>query len=212
MTASDKMLRRALLQAAAVGPTAAMPGGMPQARAGGSEAFPPHPSWRFVFVNHVIPAARRDDRYARGVGGAAARKIHKIPAARRDDRYACRVGGAAARKINKISAARHAEMRSVVRAAGITTKPFFVPTQYGIADACSLLGCEHQWTGSANSDVSEMVNAAIAAKAAASAVPIIDPKAFNAPVARDVGCGTDGHWPARIPKHMQRMTHQRRLT
>src|SRR5690242_2408812 len=30
---------------------------------------------------YVIPAARRDDRYARGVGGAAAREINKIPAA-----------------------------------------------------------------------------------------------------------------------------------
>jgi simple sugar transport system substrate-binding protein len=135
MTASHKMLRRAMLQATAVGPTAAMPVGMPQAQAAGSEAFPPHPSWCFAFVNHV------------------------------------------------------------------TTNPFFVPTQYGIADACSLLGCEHQWTGSANSDVLEILNAAIAAKTAAIAVPIIDPKAFNAPVARDVGCGTDGHCPARIPKH-----------
>jgi simple sugar transport system substrate-binding protein len=188
MTASDKMLRRAMLQTAAVGSTAAIPGGMPQARAAGSEAFPPHPSWRFVFVNHVIPAARRDNRYARGVGGAAARKINKIPAA------------------------RHAEMRSVVRAAGITTNPFFLPIQYSIADARSLLGCERQWTGSANSDVSEMVNAAIAAKGAASAVPIIDPKAFNAAVARGVDFGTDGHCPPRIPKHTQRTTHQRRLT
>ena len=29
----------------------------------------------------------------------------------------------------------------------VTTNPFFVPTQYGIADACSLLGCISQWTG-----------------------------------------------------------------
>jgi simple sugar transport system substrate-binding protein len=74
----------------------------------------------------------------------------------------------------------------------VTTNPFFVPTQYGIADACSLLGCDHQWTGSANSDVSEMVNAvnaAIAAKASAIAVPIIDPKAFNAPIARALEAG-----------------------
>ena len=59
----------------------------------------------------------------------------------------------------------------------VTTNPFFVPTQYGLQDACDLLGCDHQWTGSANSDVAEMVNAmnaAVAAKASAIAVPIID--------------------------------------
>src|SRR6202044_854837 len=30
----------------------------------------------------------------------------------------------------------------------VTTNPFFVPTQYGAADACALLGCKYQWTGS----------------------------------------------------------------
>jgi simple sugar transport system substrate-binding protein len=74
----------------------------------------------------------------------------------------------------------------------VTTNPFFVPTQYGIEDACLLLGCDHQWTGSATSDVAEMVNAmnaAIAAKASAIAVPIIDPKAFNAPTERALAAG-----------------------
>ena len=74
----------------------------------------------------------------------------------------------------------------------VTTNPFFVPTQYGMEDACDLLGCDHQWTGSANSDVSEMVNAmnaAVAAKASALAVPIIDPKAFNAPTERALAAG-----------------------
>ena len=74
----------------------------------------------------------------------------------------------------------------------VTTNPFFVPTQYGIADAADLLGCDHQWTGSANSDVAEMVgamNAAIAAKAAAIAVPLIDPKAFDAPTDRALAAG-----------------------
>ena len=32
----------------------------------------------------------------------------------------------------------------------VTTNPFFVPTQYAIADACAMFGCQHQWTGSAN--------------------------------------------------------------
>ncbi len=74
----------------------------------------------------------------------------------------------------------------------VTTNPFFVPTQYGLQDACDLLGCDHQWTGSANSDVAEMVNAmnsAIAAKASAIAVPIIDPKAFNGPTERALAAG-----------------------
>ena len=41
----------------------------------------------------------------------------------------------------------------------VTTNPFFTPTQYGTADACKLLGCSYQWTGSENSNVSQMVNA-----------------------------------------------------
>lgn len=74
----------------------------------------------------------------------------------------------------------------------VTTNPFFVPTQYGIQDACALLDCDSQWTGSANADVAEMVNAmnaAIAAKAAAIAVPIVDPHAFDSPVQRALDAG-----------------------
>ena len=74
----------------------------------------------------------------------------------------------------------------------VTTNPFFVPTQYGAQDACDMLGCDFQWTGSATSDVAEMVNAmnaAIAAKASAIAVPIIDPKAFNGPTERALAAG-----------------------
>jgi simple sugar transport system substrate-binding protein len=74
----------------------------------------------------------------------------------------------------------------------VTTNPFFVPTQYGIADACDLFGCDHQWTGSANADVAQMVNAinaAVAAKADAIAVPIVDPHAFDQPVARALEAG-----------------------
>src|SRR4051812_43150722 len=41
----------------------------------------------------------------------------------------------------------------------VTTNPFFVPTKYGAEDACKLLGCSYQWTGSENSNVNEMVNA-----------------------------------------------------
>ena len=74
----------------------------------------------------------------------------------------------------------------------VTTNPFFVPTQYGIQDAVSTVGCKYQWTGSATSSVSEMVNAmnaAIAAKADGIAVAIIDPTAFNAPVQAALSAG-----------------------
>src|SRR5664280_2030518 len=41
----------------------------------------------------------------------------------------------------------------------VTLKLFFVPTQYGAADASNLLGCPSPWAGSQSSNVSEMVNA-----------------------------------------------------
>ena len=74
----------------------------------------------------------------------------------------------------------------------VTTNPFFTPTQYGAADACQLLGCHYRWTGSAKSIVSEMVQAfqtAIASRADGIAVSIIDPHAFNAPVASALAAG-----------------------
>jgi simple sugar transport system substrate-binding protein len=67
----------------------------------------------------------------------------------------------------------------------VTTNPFFVPTQYGAADACKLLGCSYQWTGSQSSNVSEMVNAvnsAVSAGVDGIAVSLVDETAFNAPV------------------------------
>src|SRR4051794_758452 len=76
----------------------------------------------------------------------------------------------------------------------VTTNPFFVPTKYGAEDACKLLGCSYQWTGSENSNVSEMVNAmntAITGGADGIGVCLVDKKAFNAP--------TDAAMKARIP-------------
>jgi simple sugar transport system substrate-binding protein len=67
----------------------------------------------------------------------------------------------------------------------VTTNPFFVPTQYGIADACKLLGCSYTWTGSESSNVSQMVtavNSAVTSGADGIAVSLIDLHAFNAPV------------------------------
>lgn len=74
----------------------------------------------------------------------------------------------------------------------VTTNPFFTPTQYGIADACALLGCTYQWTGSTNSVVADMVNAfntAISAKPNGIAIAIIDPNAFNSPVQQALAAG-----------------------
>jgi simple sugar transport system substrate-binding protein len=65
-----------------------------------------------------------------------------------------------------------------------TTNPFFVPTRYGIEDACSLFGCSADWTGSTRSDVGDMVEAmhhAIKRGVDGIAVSIIDPVAFNQP-------------------------------
>jgi simple sugar transport system substrate-binding protein len=66
----------------------------------------------------------------------------------------------------------------------VTTNPFFVPTKYGAEDACKLLGCSYQFTGSENSNVNEMVNAmntAITSGANGIGVCLVDKRAFNAP-------------------------------
>ena len=67
----------------------------------------------------------------------------------------------------------------------VTTNSFFTATQYGIADACSLIGCTGQWTGSTNSIAGQMVsamNSALASKANGIGVCLINDTAFNAPV------------------------------
>jgi len=76
----------------------------------------------------------------------------------------------------------------------VTTNPFFVPTRYGAEDACKLLGCEYQWTGSRESNINEMVNAfntAITGGADGIAVALVDDKAFNS--------GIDAATKAKIP-------------
>jgi simple sugar transport system substrate-binding protein len=75
----------------------------------------------------------------------------------------------------------------------VTTNPFFVPTQYGMADAAALLGIpKPSWTGSATSNVPQMVsatNAAISAKANGIAVAVISATAFTTPVANAMNGG-----------------------
>ncbi len=74
----------------------------------------------------------------------------------------------------------------------VTTNVFFTPTQNGAADACKLLGCSYNWTGSSSSNVSDMVNAinsAVAAKVNGIATTLIAPTAFNKPVQSALNAG-----------------------
>jgi simple sugar transport system substrate-binding protein len=74
----------------------------------------------------------------------------------------------------------------------VTTNTFFTPTQSGAADACKLLGCSYQWTGSQTSNVSEMVNAfnsAVNAGVDGIAIALIDLTAFNGPTTKALAAG-----------------------
>jgi simple sugar transport system substrate-binding protein len=73
-----------------------------------------------------------------------------------------------------------------------TTNPFFVPTRYGIQDACRQYGATYAWTGSRRSDVGEMVRAmrrAIDRGADGIAVSVIDRRAFNKPTVEALSRG-----------------------
>ena len=74
----------------------------------------------------------------------------------------------------------------------VTTNPFFTPTQNGAADACKLLGCSYQWTGSDNSVVGQMVtdfNTAVSAGVDGIGVALISLTAFNQPVQKALSAG-----------------------
>jgi simple sugar transport system substrate-binding protein len=74
----------------------------------------------------------------------------------------------------------------------VTTNPFFTPTQNGAADACKLLGCSYQWTGSQNSVVGEMVsafNSAVSAGVDGIGVCLVSLTAFNQPVEKALSAG-----------------------
>jgi simple sugar transport system substrate-binding protein len=74
----------------------------------------------------------------------------------------------------------------------VTTNSFFTPTRYGAEDACTILGCSYSSTGSANSIVSEMVNAmnsAITSNSDGIGVPVIDKDAFTAPTNKALSSG-----------------------
>ena len=75
----------------------------------------------------------------------------------------------------------------------VTTNPFFVATQYGMADAAALVGIpKPAWTGSTTSNISDMVsatNAAISSKANGIALAVISTTAFKTPVANAMNDG-----------------------
>ena len=74
----------------------------------------------------------------------------------------------------------------------VTTNVFFTPTQSGASDACKLLGCSYQWTGSSSSNVGEMVdsiNSAITSKVDGIATSLISATAFTAPVQKAMSAG-----------------------
>jgi simple sugar transport system substrate-binding protein len=74
----------------------------------------------------------------------------------------------------------------------VTTNVFFTPTQSGASDACKLLGCSYNWTGSATSNVGEMVNSingAISSKVDGIATSLISATAFTAPVKKALAAG-----------------------
>ena len=76
----------------------------------------------------------------------------------------------------------------------VTSNTFFTPTINGAADACMLLGCSYEWTGSASSNVAQMVTAissAVTAGVDGIATSLIAAGAFAKPIAAATG--------ARIP-------------
>jgi simple sugar transport system substrate-binding protein len=74
----------------------------------------------------------------------------------------------------------------------VTTNTFFAPTQSGAADACKLLGCSYQWTGSQTSNVGQMVdaiNTAVAGKVSGIATTLVAETSFNGPVKKAMDAG-----------------------
>ncbi|PWU20594.1 MAG: sugar ABC transporter substrate-binding protein [Candidatus Rokuibacteriota bacterium] len=74
----------------------------------------------------------------------------------------------------------------------VTTNPFFVPTQYGIQDACALVKCTYSWSGSENAILSQQLaafNAAVASHAAGIAVTVTAQGPFEKPIANAIRHG-----------------------
>ena len=74
----------------------------------------------------------------------------------------------------------------------VTTNSFFTPTQYGIQDACKLLGSSYEWTGTETENINQMVNAintAVSSGANGIAVSLISKTAFNVPIENALKAG-----------------------
>jgi simple sugar transport system substrate-binding protein len=130
-------------------------------------------------ADRVIVASRRKSLYLAGIGAGALGMA--VGLGSRSAGATTNEGGGLPRKNYKFVFVVHT-----------TLDEFFVPTRYGIQDACAAFGCRYQWTGSANSIVSEMVNAietAIVEKADGIAVSLVDPTAFNAVTASAIEAG-----------------------
>ncbi len=122
-----------------------------------------------------------------GAAGIAAMALQACGSSKSSTSAAASSGGSAASSIFGVS--EHYKFTLVNH---VTTNVFFTPTQSGAADACKLLGCSYQWTGSQTSNVSEMVNAinsAVSSGANGIATSLIDPTAFNAPVSKALATG-----------------------
>ena len=64
----------------------------------------------------------------------------------------------------------------------LTTDPLFVALQYGVQDACALVGCSSSWGGSARGEAAELAKAldvAVAAKVDGIAVPLVRSDELN---------------------------------
>jgi simple sugar transport system substrate-binding protein len=73
-----------------------------------------------------------------------------------------------------------------------TLSAVYLPTQNGAADACKLLGCSYDWTGSKSGNVASMVsaiNTAVSARVDGIATSLIDVNAFNTPVSAALEAG-----------------------
>jgi simple sugar transport system substrate-binding protein len=74
----------------------------------------------------------------------------------------------------------------------LTSSALFRATRFGIQDATTITNCTYQWTGSAISDVSQMVDAmdtAISSGADGIAVSLVHGKAFNEPTKKALAKG-----------------------
>jgi simple sugar transport system substrate-binding protein len=136
----------------------------------------PHKSWRQLTRRTALSG---------GAAGVAAMILEACGGSSKSSSSASAAGGGSA--ASGIFGSSSSSSYKFTLVNHVTTNPFFTPTQSGAADACKLLGCSYQWTGSQTSNVSEMVNAmnsAISAGVNGIGVCLVDLHAFNAPTTK----------------------------